>query len=149
MKQTPSMKKNVEREVSTVHKKINITENQFKVIKDKYLRDAPSVEAWLDGVASNIALGELLHIGKEEEIFKGVDVLIQQNDISDGEQSRMFLLHHNKFRSDDRRKNFEVFMKNLYYLAENDPECIKIHQQMRERFYNLMANFEFLPNSPT
>ena len=128
---------------------MNLTENQLKVIKDKYLRDAPSPEAWLEGVASNIALGELLHLGKEEEIFAGVDVLIQQTDVGQGEHSRMFLLHHNKSRSDERRKNFEIFLKNLQKLAEEDPECKAIHQQVKDRFYKLMASFDFLPNSPT
>ncbi len=130
-------------------KKVTITENQFKVIKDKYLRDASSIEAWLDGVASNIALGELLHLGKEKEVFDGVDVFIQEDDVGEGERSRMYLLHHNKIRSDERRRNFERFMKNLYALAEQDPQCAEVYQRARERFYNLMANFEFLPNSPT
>ncbi|MEK6839725.1 MAG: hypothetical protein AABX72_02185, partial [Nanoarchaeota archaeon] len=107
-------------------KKVTITENQFKVIKDKYLRDASSIEAWLDGVASNIALGELLHLGKEKEVFDGVDVFIQEDDVGEGERSRMYLLHHNKIRSDERRRNFERFMKNLYALAEQDPQCAEV-----------------------
>ena len=41
--------------------KIKLTENQLKVIKDKYLKDSPSVEAWLDLVAGNIALAEVLY----------------------------------------------------------------------------------------
>ena len=141
---------------STVHafeagsrKKINLTENQMKVIKDKYLRDTPTVEEWLHGVASNIALGELLHLGKDDEIFDGVDVTMQVNDTGHGETSRMFLLHHNKPTTEQRRVNFEKFMGNLYRLAGSDPECKKVHQQAQERFYHLMANFEFLPNSPT
>ena len=40
--------------------KAALTENQLKVIRDKYLRDSPSVEAWLEGVAKNIALAEIL-----------------------------------------------------------------------------------------
>ncbi len=131
------------------HQKIALTENQFKVIKDKYLRDAPSVEVWLDGIAANIALAELLHLKKEEQIFDGVDVNIESMNVSEGGQSRMFLLHHNKFRLDERRKNFEVFMSNLYRLAASDPACREVHAATKERFYNVMANFEFLPNSPT
>ena len=54
--------------------KIAITENQLKVIKDKYLRDAPSVEVWLDGVAHNIALAELIFHPDAEKwsLFEGV-----------------------------------------------------------------------------
>jgi len=42
------------------HPKIGVTENQLKVIKDKYLRNSHSIEGWLDGVAHNIALAEIL-----------------------------------------------------------------------------------------
>ena len=35
--------------------RISLTPNQLKVIRDKYLRDAPSVEGWLMGVARNVA----------------------------------------------------------------------------------------------
>lgn len=133
---------------TTTLKRVTLTENQFKVIKDKYLRDAPSVEAWLEGVASNIALAELLYLGKEKEIFQGIDVFLRDVDVG-GERSRMILLHHNKTLSDQRRKNFDVFIKNLYHFAATDPACRKVHHQAKERFYNLLANFEFLPNSPT
>jgi len=37
--------------------KLSLTHNQLKVLRDKYLRDAPSPEAWLMGVARNVALG--------------------------------------------------------------------------------------------
>ena len=54
--------------------KIALTANQLKVIRDKYLRDAPTVEAWLLGVARNVALGELLTHPKAEAwgVFAGV-----------------------------------------------------------------------------
>ena len=54
--------------------KIAATENQVKVIRDKYLRDAPSIEAWLDGITHNIALAEILYHPDAEKwgVFKGV-----------------------------------------------------------------------------
>ncbi|MEK9144638.1 MAG: hypothetical protein AAB339_03395, partial [Elusimicrobiota bacterium] len=54
--------------------KIHVTENQTKVIKDKYLRDASSIENWLEGVAHNIALAELLFHPDAEKwgAFEGV-----------------------------------------------------------------------------
>ena len=54
--------------------KIKLTENQLKVIKDKYLKDSPSIESWLDLVAGNIALADLLYDPdtSEEEIFENI-----------------------------------------------------------------------------
>ncbi|MDE2143312.1 MAG: hypothetical protein KGJ84_12960, partial [Elusimicrobia bacterium] len=55
--------------------KLHLTENQLKVIRDKYLRDAPSAEAWLRGVARNVALAEVLLHPKAEQwgVFAGVE----------------------------------------------------------------------------
>ena len=60
--------------------KISLTENQLKVIKDKYLRDAPTAEAWLMDVARNVALGELLAHPKAEAwgVFNGVNRTIER-----------------------------------------------------------------------
>ena len=62
--------------------KILLTENQEKVIKDKYLKDAPSVEAWLDLVASNIALADVLHskLVPLHQMYNGVSYKILEKD---------------------------------------------------------------------
>ena len=59
---------------SKTTKKIELTENQLKVIKDKYLRDAASAEVWLEGVAHNIALAEILFHPEAENwgVYRGV-----------------------------------------------------------------------------
>ena len=129
--------------------KVVVTENQMKVIKDKYMKDAPSVEAWLDLVASNVALAEILHVqGKEDKIFEGVDYLTEEHGVA-GTTTRMTLLHHNKPVLDQRERNFRRFMKNLYDLSKNDDECKIVWETAREKFYSTMAKWEFLPNSPT
>ena len=35
---------------------IKITDNQMKVIKDKYLKDGKDIEQWLEDVSVNISL---------------------------------------------------------------------------------------------
>ena len=55
--------------------KLELSENQLKVIKDKYLKDSPTVEQWLRTICHNIALSEILHSGKisEQRIFEGIN----------------------------------------------------------------------------
>ena len=55
-------------------KKIAISENQAKVIKDKYLRDDNSIEDLFGRVAHNIALTEIIFHPNARQwgIFEGV-----------------------------------------------------------------------------
>ena len=54
--------------------KLNLSENQIKVIKDKYLKNSPTVEDWLRVICHNIALGDILNSRiTEEEIFTGIN----------------------------------------------------------------------------
>lgn len=130
--------------------KATITENQYKVIKDKYLRDAASVEAWLQGVALNIALAEILHCGiPEERIFKGVKYTRRTYDTRSRSPTIIHLLHQNHASLDEQKKNFKQFMKNLYELAETEPKVqVAVHKAFT-KFYTLMTSWKFLPNSPT
>jgi len=129
--------------------KIKLTENQLKVIKDKYLKDSPSVEAWLDLVAGNIALAEILYSNvSEEEIFKDVNYYKVEKEISSKEKVYLFLLHRGIDNRNKRDENFKQLLSNLYSLSAKE-ECRKQYEEIKEEFYNLMANFEFLPNSPT
>lgn len=126
---------------------LNITENQLKVIKDKYLKDSPTLESWLRGVAKNIALAEILYSSKisELEIFKNVQYERVDYDFNK-KLFRFFLVHKNLRAHNERQENFKKFMKNLYDIAEKYPELVK---DVEERFYERMSKFEFLPNSPT
>ena len=146
------MKQNVESVIENepARKPIELTENQRKVIKDKYLRDAPSIEAWLDGVASNIALGDILHIDEAyEAIFKDVDHETRVSDMPDKSIAKMHLLHQGLKKSKQRRLNFRKYLQNMKTLAATDPVCAAQFNKTRERFYKLLSSFEFLPNSPT
>ena len=143
-------KKNEKKSEKNSLKKINLTENQLKVIKDKYLRDSPSPEEWIYGVAENIALTEILHCKDIDysEIFEGVDYEIQEyNDLP--YPSQIILLHNNMKKYNEQNRNFKIFLGNLYRLARTDRRGIEAVSAVREKFYNIMANFEFLPNSPT
>lgn len=127
--------------------KLDLSINQLKVIKDKYLRDSKTVEDWLRGVCHNIALSEILHSNKidEEEIFEGINY---EKIISgkDREESKMFLLHKGLKEKNKMHKNFENFIKNLEKINKKNPEIIK---ETEDKFYEMLSNLEFLPNSPT
>src|SRR3989344_2211639 len=129
---------------------INLTENQFKVIRDKYLRDDPSPDVWLRRVARNIALAEVLYLPKlDKDVFAGVQHKKQEIEVESGVFSNMSLLHHGLREHNERRRNFNAFMQNLYRVADEDTIARKIVSEWEEKFYWLLANFYFLPNSPT
>ncbi len=127
--------------------KLNLTENQVKVIKDKYLKDSPTIEEWLRTVSHNIALSDLLHSEKvnKEDIFFGVNYKDVTYD-SRGKIAHMWLLHHGLANHNLKEENFRKFVKNLNEIAKRNPELIS---RTEEEFYELMSNFKFLPNSPT
>lgn len=127
--------------------KLDLTENQLKVIKDKYLKNSPSVEHWLKNVCHNIALGDILYSGRiaESEIFEGIDFEKLQYD-SKGKKANMILLHRNIRDPDSRQKNFRKFLKNLELIYEKNSE---ISSETENEFYEMLSSFKFLPNSPT
>ena len=106
-------------------KKVIITENQRKVIQDKYLKDSPSVEAWLDLVATNVALADLLYSQtiREEEIFNGINYEIEEFDTIPGQKTRALFLHKNFQHYDEWDKNFKRFIENLYILPYHSRTC--------------------------
>ena len=60
-----------------------LSENQLKVIKDKYLR-GDTLEKWLRGVTHNIALAELLYSDEidKKKIFENVSYKTKDNNLS-------------------------------------------------------------------
>jgi ribonucleoside-diphosphate reductase alpha chain len=133
--------------------KIQATENQQKVIKDKYLRDCPTIEQWLDGVAKNVALAEVLDHPDAEKwgIFEGVRYTIENAPApAEGAKTPQTLLFHEGLAEiPERDANFMRLIKNLETAVRKHPEAAKIHETWASRFYNLMASWDFLPNSPT
>ncbi len=135
---------------------IKLTENQRKVIQDKYLKGAPSVEAWLAGVAHNIALAELLYHPSAHlwGLFDGVRVLKKEMvspvaDVSGPKLLRSWLFHNGLYYSDERDTNFHRFIENCENAAKRFPEAEKKVAEWETQFYDLMASWQFLPNSPT
>ena len=130
--------------------KVILSKNQEKVICDKYLKDDAGPEIWLRRVARNIALAELLHMPNlENGIFSGVRFDMREIQIEPGVYTKLALLHHGISDHNERRKNFNVFLQNLYKLAESDPAAAKVVSEWEQKFYWLLSNFYFLPNSPT
>jgi ribonucleoside-diphosphate reductase alpha chain len=132
--------------------KIHLTANQHKVIKDKYLRDAPSAEAWLMGVARNVALGEVLSHPKAEAwgVFVGVEREVVPVPAVDGAAAgRMILFHQGLPDNDARQANFARLLANLEKACAKHPEAKALREEWAGKFYGLMAGWDFLPNSPT
>ena len=93
-------------EKSRARPALRLSENQRKVITDKYLRTDPSPEVWLERVAANIALGELLHAPEADgwHLWDGVKRKTVEAHTRKGQKSRMTLLHHGLATSDERDK---------------------------------------------
>ncbi len=127
--------------------KLDLTENQLKVIKDKYLKGSPTIEEWLRNICHNIALSNILHSEKvsESDIFEGVDYERVPYE-SRKRMVNLFLLHGDFKSPDFRYRNFRKFLENLEKINRKNPEIIS---ETEEKFYELLSNFKFLPNSPT
>ncbi len=131
---------------------VSVTENQLKVIKDKYLRDAASVESWLRGVAHNIALAEILYDSRAEEwgAFEGVHVSVEKIPaVSGNGVSRMNLFHEGLRPSSEREKNFAHLMSNLEKIFQKNKTAQALVSEWEDKFFALMSSWDFLPNSPT
>ncbi|MFQ5457157.1 MAG: adenosylcobalamin-dependent ribonucleoside-diphosphate reductase [Myxococcota bacterium] len=141
---------NTHTEIAHVPEALVLTENQDKVIRDKYLKDAKSPADWLGNVARNIALGDLLFEPRlRPAILEGVNHKVIRTDAGEGESAELLLLHHGLHGYRERVANFKQFMSNLYKVSETDPEAREIVAKAQKEFYDLMAGFAFLPNSPT
>lgn len=127
--------------------KLNLTENQIKVIKDKYLKNAPTIEQWLKTICHNIALSELLYSPKidKSSIFEGVKHQLVPY-FSRGKTNFITLLHYNLADHNKMYENFNQYIKNLEHIYNTNTELVA---ETEEKFYNLLSTFKFLPNSPT
>jgi len=130
---------------------VALTENQKKVISDKYLKGDPSVEVWLARVARNVAYAELLYHPSSQVwgLFDGVKVTRKDATTGAVQAGRSWLLHIGSESADDREKNFKRFIENSERAAKKFPEAKALISEWENRFYSLMASWRFLPNSPT
>lgn len=129
-----------------------LTENQVKVIKDKYLKRDRRFSDWLGRVARNVALAELLyHPEFYDRIFQGVSyktVSVDYSKIGYG-TAKMVLIHDGFYKESKMHANFNQFRDNLYLLRQEDAEAGSLTDGVEEAFYQMLSRFEFLPNSPT
>ncbi|MEW5950825.1 MAG: adenosylcobalamin-dependent ribonucleoside-diphosphate reductase [Elusimicrobia bacterium] len=138
-------------ELMTLEKtKIHLNQNQEKVIKDKYLRGDKSAEDLFSRVAHNIALSEIIFHEKAQEwgIFDGVRCKITETE-NEGIKSRTILFHEGISESREREENFLKFLANLEKAYKNYTQAKDLVDAKETEFYNTMAKFDFLPNSPT
>ncbi|MCK4935702.1 MAG: adenosylcobalamin-dependent ribonucleoside-diphosphate reductase [Elusimicrobiales bacterium] len=136
----------------TLEKKaIAISENQAKVIKDKYLKDEKTVEELFERVSKNIALSEIIFHPKAEEwgIFNDVKARITETNYDEAISNKTIIFHEGLSEASDREKNFLVFLNNLKRIYANEEEAKTMVDARQAEFYNTMADFDFLPNSPT
>lgn len=124
---------------------VRVTENQRKVIQDKYLKNAPSIESWLSGVARNIALAELLYHPSAYMwgLFDGVKLSKREN------PSRIWLFHGGLTSATERDNNFQRFLNNCRKAYENHKEAQQAVSQWENQFFDVLSSWSFLPNSPT
>lgn len=131
--------------------KVPVTENQAKVIKDKYLRDAASIEAWLDGVCHNVALAEILAHPDAEKwgVFQDVKHQLISQPGPGGKPAKMVLFHEGLLESNARESNFMRLVKNLERVYATNSEARKLADAWGAKYFDLLSRWDFLPNSPT
>jgi ribonucleoside-diphosphate reductase alpha chain len=130
---------------------ILVTENQRKVIKDKYMKNDKTIEDWLWRVAKNIALTELLYHPdiSREKILSGVEYEQEWIEINENEKTELLLIHNKTKTYHELCKNHQIFISNLYSTTEKSQKAREIVRETALKFYDMLANFDFLPNSPT
>ncbi|MEK7721001.1 MAG: ribonucleotide reductase N-terminal alpha domain-containing protein, partial [Elusimicrobiota bacterium] len=131
-------------------KPVTLNENQAKVIKDKYLRGENTPEELFERVAHNISLSEIIFHPDAEKwgVFEGVSFRVLENKTGGG-CCRTLFFHEGLAESSGREANFMKLVANLEK-AYKDIDAAREAADCREtEFYNMMAEFSFLPNSPT
>src|SRR4051812_30407533 len=106
---------------------VRLTDNQRRVITDKYIKDSPSVEAWLWGVARNVALAELLHHPSRETwgLFDGVRLNKKEaaSAVEGLPPTRLWLFHSGIGSAQEREQNFRRFLQNCENVSHAHDEA--------------------------
>lgn len=136
---------------------LRLTENQRRVIEDKYLKGAPSIEAWLAAVARNIALAELLYHPSAYQwgLFDGVRVMKKEHTTPHGLSApspallRTWIFHAGLQTASEREANFHRFISNCEAAVAKHLEAREATSRWASNFYEVLSSWRFLPNSPT
>ena len=136
--------------VTITRKTVNVSENQAKVIKDKYLRDDNTPEDLFERVAHNISLSEIIFHPEARNwgVFEGVNHRVLENEPGEA-ASRTLIFHEGLQESSEREANFMKFVANLEKAYKTIDAAREAADLWKTGFYNMMAEFNFLPNSPT
>ncbi len=136
--------------VTIARKSVTVSENQAKVIKDKYLRGDNTPEDLFERVAHNISLSEIIfhHDAEKWGVFEGVNCRVLKNKAGEA-ASRTLIFHEGLAESSEREANFMKFVANLEKAYKEIPDARAAADLWKTGFYNMMAEFNFLPNSPT
>lgn len=134
-------------ELASEGPKVKVTENQLKVMANKYLR-GDSVELWLRRIARNISLADLYYeeIIPREQLLDGIKYEVLNSE--DDRKSHILSFQLKSLQRNERISNFKKFEQNLLKLAETNSRATKLLMETEEKIYNMLSNFDFLPNSP-
>lgn len=69
--------------------------------------------------------------------------------MNENEKGEILLIHADKTNYSERGKNHRRFISNLYSTLEKSERATEAIAKTAFKFYDMMANFDFLPNSPT
>jgi ribonucleoside-diphosphate reductase alpha chain len=120
--------------------KVNLKDNSLKVLNRRYLRKnekgeiIETPEQLFERVAEYIALGEVLYASDKKDVLRGVKYKNIKGSFL------LFCKDEEQYNSNHRR-----YISNLRELKQN----YKSADRIAEDIYNMMVNFEFMPNSPT
>src|SRR3989338_5571318 len=113
--------------------KVKVTENQLKVMANKYLR-GDSVELWLRRIARNIALAGIFYLKdlNKEKLLEGVSYKILKSEYSSA--SDIMLLHNNANSYTERGNNFDKFINNMNKIAKEELSVTQTIKKTEEKF---------------
>jgi len=119
--------------------------NQIKIFQRRggYQRDDPTIACTLGRVAHGVALSELLYLDQfQPKIFDGVSC--HREKIGGG---WLNLLYNGPKGKD--KGNFFNYLQNMEDLSRKNSSASEVVGDIEKKYYDLLSNFKFLPNSPT
>lgn len=140
----------------------SIVEKASSQIKQKFSQETPTVEQIQDTVEKvlmeeehhEIAKAYILYRQKRKEISEIRTAILEGKTTSlKLSENALMVLKERYLRRDEEGKLSETPEELFMRVAENIAQADKIYkqdvEQAKKEFYEIMANLEFLPNSPT